>query len=202
MTHTQEELEAMDREDLKALADEKGLEYAPTIHTPTLINLILESEQEGQPEVTAEGAEVEAQAEVEATEEVEATTEEVPDYYPPIVYSPWELPANTAAAQNMISTGAVVVDETLVPEDDVLAAANNEIALYGHPEDPRLVGASIVSDQLTQEQLGAPPPREIEPFPEVEDSSETFGQRLEREAAGESETEEAASEAETEEATV
>jgi len=174
---TREELEAMDREELKALLDERGVEYSPHAHTPTLVDLAL-----------GESPEAEAQA---ADEEVEGLVQvEAPEFYTPQVFSPWELPANTVAAQQFISQG-VVVDESLVPEDDVLAAANNEIGLYGHPEDPRLTGGSIVNEPLTTEQLAAPPPREIE-MPETVEEHRTWGEKLEAEATeGEAETEEA-----------
>jgi hypothetical protein len=119
------------------------------------------------------------EAQVEATSaEVEATAGEAeapPDYYPPQAFSPWELPANTVAAQQYMNRG-LVVDESLVPEDDRLAAANNEIELYGHPDDPRLSGGSLVGFDAT-----ALPSREveIEQAEVLENTGQTWGAKLE-----------------------
>ena len=160
----------MDREELKALLDERGIEYSPHAHTPTLVDLALGEEKGGEvAEATSE--EVETQ-----------TAEEEAPFYQPQVFSPWELPANTVAAQQYMDRG-LVVDETLVPPDDVLAAANNEIELHGHPDDPRLQGGSLVGFNAQ-----ALPSREveIEEPEEVDLSGQTWGQKL----AAEAETEE------------
>jgi hypothetical protein len=168
--YSREDLEDMDREDLKALLDERGLEYSPQAHTPTLVNLLLEDQE------SEEGEEVAPHTHPPADDPAVATSQEVavregeeeegpPDYYPVRAYSPWELPANTAVAQQYLNTGAVVVDTSLVPDDDVLAAANNEIELYGSAEDPRLSGGGEADDfaALTPKQLASK--AEVEPLP-------------------------------------
>jgi hypothetical protein len=177
---TREDLEAMDREDLKALLDERGVEYSPHAHTSTLVDLAAGDE----PQTESEG-------QVEAREgELDEPPPPMDAYYPPTVFSPWELPARTGAAQQFIAQG-VLVDESLVPEDDRLAAANNEIELYGHPEDPRLTGGSLLESPLSLEQLAHPPAVELEE-PEPEDMETrylTVGQLAEREEGGEVESE-------------
>src|SRR6516164_5361791 len=97
MADSRAELEAMDREELKALLDERGIEYSPHAHTPTLVDLAL-GEEKGGEVAEATGEEVEAQA---------AEEEEAP-FYQPQVFSPWELPANTVAAQQYMDRGLVV----------------------------------------------------------------------------------------------
>jgi hypothetical protein len=89
----------------------------------------------------AAGATKEAPAE-------QAQVEEVLDYYPLRVYSPFELPANTAAAQAFIDTHPDAVDETIVLPDEQVAAAQasiqDHVDLMAEAgvtvEDPRLEG--------------------------------------------------------------
>jgi len=174
---SREELEAMDREELKALLDEQGVEYSPHAHTPTLVDLALgEGETDpvdkgGQPHGGGHGN---GGDEGDGDGEVGGTTVTPEDFYAPQAFSPWELPANTGAAQLYIDRG-IVVDESLVPDEDRLAAANNEIELHGHPDDPRLTGGSLTGFDAT-----ALPSREVEiEIPEVEEESRTWGQKLE-----------------------
>jgi hypothetical protein len=84
----------------------------------------------------------------EEGEEEVAATDEVPDYYPLRVYSPYELPANTAAAQAFQTANPEAVDPTLTldPDRQDLAVANiqdhvDTMAAAGVTvEDPRLGG--------------------------------------------------------------
>jgi hypothetical protein len=173
---TREELEAMDREELRAVADEKGLEYSPHVGSSKLISLILaeedEVDDEGDEEVGTEIVKVEAQAEAP------------PDPSPPYTLHPWELPANTVAAQAYIAANPGVVDETLEISEERAAAAQNEVELYGHPADPRLAGGSL----LEAVDFAAPAERaEIEELEVVGNDGQTWGEKL----AAESEQEEA-----------
>lgn len=78
----------------------------------------------------------------------EQQAEEAPDYYPPITYSPYELPANTAAAQAFILANPDAVDESIIlePERLQLAVVNiqdhvDQMAEFGITvDDPRLYG--------------------------------------------------------------
>ena len=172
---TREELEAMDRDDLKALLDERGIEYSPHAHTPTLVDLAL-----GYPDAAAEEAADEGE-EVEA-ETVEAVAPE--DFYQPQTYHPYELPANTVAAQAYIDRG-LVVDDTLEMSEERTAAAQNEIELYGHPDDPRLSGGSVMDLDTS-----TPPSRQVEievAEAQWEAPGLTWGQLQEAEAEPESE---------------
>jgi hypothetical protein len=170
---TREELEAMDREELRAVADEKGLEYSPHVHSSKLISLILDEEDEVDEEET--GTEI---------EKAEDQAETPPDPYPPYTLHPWELPANTVAAQAYIAANPGVMDETLEFSDERAAAAQNEVELYGHPADPRLAGGSL----LEPVDFNAPVERpEIEELEVVGNDGQTWGEKL----AAESEQEEA-----------
>lgn len=130
--YTEEDLSAMDRDEVKAIADDLGLEYSPHAHTETLIRNILDT-QEGEGE----------EAEAEAEEGVEATAEEevvvVADPYK-TTYSPYELPANTAAAEAFRATNPEAVDPEAVLSDERTAQAQDHIATYGADDDPRLEG--------------------------------------------------------------
>jgi len=173
---TREELEAMDRDDLKALLDERGIEYSPHAHTPTLVDLAL-----GDPDAAVE----ETADEAAADEEVEDLAQvEAPDFYQPQTYHPYELPANTVAAQAYIDRG-LVVDDTLEMSEERTAAAQNEIELYGHPDDPRLSGGSVMDLDTS-----TPPSRQVEievAEAQWEAPGLTWGQLQEAEAEPESE---------------
>jgi|SRR5215469_1290371 len=161
-THTQEELEALSRDDLKALADGMGLEYAPTAHNSTIINLILESE--GEPDMAEEQAAAEDAAPEEPAVEITetgTTATEVVDPYKQ-VFSPWELPANTAAAA-AIST-QVTVDENAPISDERIAQATAAIqehqdgvqeAVSQVSDDPRLSGSTFAEQAAKQAEEAA-----------------------------------------------
>lgn len=114
-----------------------------------------------------------------ATQDAEAE-DLLPNYYPPRMYSPWELPANTAVAQQYINSG-LLVDESLVPPDDVLAAANSNIELYGHPQDPRLNGGSLLESPVPLEDLARPGKVELE-MPEPRTEFRTWGEKVQEES--------------------
>lgn len=96
---------------------------------------------------TQEQADAEINAEVDAQQAdvVEAT--EIEDYYPARVYSPWELPANTAAAQLFYDTNPHAVDPALELDPDRQAQANAAIQL--HVDEMAAVGVTVEDPRLT-----------------------------------------------------
>lgn len=125
----------------------------------------------------------------EATDEAQAEEQQA-ELLPVNAISPYELPANTAAAQQYLAMG-VVVDESIELPEEQVAAAQNEIALYGHPNDPRISGGSLVDNPLSPEDLAVVPAREIE-MPEVEEKGwHTWGDMQGGETAEEEVAEEA-----------
>jgi hypothetical protein len=165
-----EELEAMDREELKALLDERGVEYSPHAHNTTLVDLALESEG-----VATTGK----------------PGEEVPPETPPprgwgllvdpykMVYSPWELPANTAAAQAIAAVVTVDPDAPISAERQAQATAaiqahqdNVQEVVAGISDDPRLSGVTFEEHATKQaeaaaarvtEREGTVEPEQVEP---------------------------------------
>jgi hypothetical protein len=98
-------------------------------------------------DAAAMAEEAPAEAEARAEKEEVAVTDEVPDYYPPTVYSQYELPANTAAAQAFATANPdSVTQDELEPGRHELALANiqdhvDQMAASGVTvEDPRLEG--------------------------------------------------------------
>lgn len=106
--------------------------------------------EEDDAKLAAEGETVE-----EEEAQVEAQAEEPPDYYPPIVYSQFELPANTAAAQAFYDAhpDAVSQDE-LDPGRHELALAN----IQEHVDSMAAVGVTIEDPRLTGSGGGGPAP--------------------------------------------
>jgi hypothetical protein len=109
----------------------------------------------------------EEEGEAEATaEEAPELTEPAPeDYYPPIVYSAYELPANTAAAQAFIDAHPEnVTQDELEPGRHELAQANiqdhvDSMAASGVTvEDPRLEGYTPPETEAPPNGGGEPPP--------------------------------------------
>jgi len=160
---TREELEAMSRDELKALADEKGLKYSLSAHNSTIINLILESEGEpdmSQEEAAAADAAEESQPvepDVQITEEPAAV---VVDPYKQ-VFSPWELPANTAAAaaianQVTVDPDAPISDERVTQAKTAIQAHQDGIqeAISTVSDDPRLSGSTfgVLEEKASEEE--------------------------------------------------
>lgn len=84
------------------------------------------------------------------------------DYYPTTVYSPFELPANTAAAQAFIDAHPESVDETIEMDPDRQAAAQYNIQV--HVDTMADAGVTIEDPRL--EGYTPPPEPEVPPAPD------------------------------------
>src|SRR5262252_7523366 len=108
-------------------------------------------------------------AEVEARDEVTPAPPEVVDPYKQVL-SPFELPANTAAAASIVATGNVAVDPEAPISDERKAQAEANIqahqdavqeAMAGVTDDPRL-GGSADFQEYNQSQAKAAAEREAQ----------------------------------------
>jgi len=118
-------------------------------------------------------------AEVEARDEVTPAPPEVVDPYKQVL-SPFELPANTAAAASIVATGNVAVDPDAPISDERVTQAKTNIqahqdaiqeAMAGVTDDPRL-GGSADFQEYNQAQAKAAADRAEKAQAEVEAEAE------------------------------
>jgi hypothetical protein len=88
------------------------------------------------------------------------------------VYSPYELPAATEAAQAFVNANPAAVDNSLTLDEQRMTQAQEAIQTYGAEDDPRLSGGDIT-------------PQETAVVPELEAGVEPDTSETEAEPEGE-----------------
>lgn len=102
------------------------------------------------------GEEVEEQEAGEEAEEQAVVEEEIPVN----AISPFQLPANTAAAQAILAGGQVVVDDRIQLPDEARVAAQEAIIDYGDPDNDFRMEGYVAPTREEEEQQEEPVPEE------------------------------------------
>jgi hypothetical protein len=146
-----EELEGYQANTVEELRDELRSRDLPISgHKDELVARLEEDD-------AATATEEEPSQEVAVREDEAKAAEENPDPAKR-VYSPYELPANTAAAQAFIDTHPDAVDETVVLPDEQVAAA--QATIQDHVDAMAAVGVTVEDPRLEGYSPPAPEPQE------------------------------------------